>query len=109
MDHAIYVDVLMRFSLRSASKIFTPQGGALKWIIRPRMVQFIRHCIDNLIVCGPPLLTECAQALQAILVTCQELGIPITAPKVEGTATEITVISMCINTINQTLNLPDNV
>ena len=103
---AIYVDAMLPFGLRSAPKIFTAIADALEWVTRRRGTQFVWHYIDDFIFCGPPSSTECDHALHAALAACDELGVPISAHKVDGPATDITVLGIQLNTVAQTLSLP---
>ena len=104
----IYIDCMLPFGLRSAPKIFTAIADALEWVIRRRGTRYVWHYIDDFIVAGPPSSVECARALDMALSTCHELGVPISAHKVEGPATDITVLGIRINTVSQTLSLPDD-
>ena len=105
---AIYIDAMLPFSLRSAPKIFTAIADALKWILRHRGTRLVWHYIDDFIFCGPPASTECARTFDSALTACSELGVPVSAHKVEGPATDITVLGIRVNSITQTLSLPDD-
>ena len=105
---AIYVDAMLPFGLRSAPKIFTAIADALEWVLRRRGVRYVWHYIDDFVFCGPPSSTECGHALDTALTACRELGVPIAAHKVDGPATGITVLGIQVNTITQTLSLPQD-
>ena len=102
----VYIDAMLPFGLRSAPKIFTAIADALEWVVRHRGTRFVWHYIDDFIVCGPPKSIECACALDTALTACSELGVPISAHKVEGLATDITVLGIRIDTVARTLSLP---
>ena len=68
-----YVDGMLPFGLRSAPKIFTAVADALEWIVRARGVRRIDHYLDDFVTFGPAGSDECAQALQLICRTCDEL------------------------------------
>ena len=104
----MYVDAMLPFGLRSAPKIFTAIADALEWVIRRRGVQHVWHYIDDFIMCGPAASTECARALDTSLAVCRQLGVPISARKVEGPATDITVLGIRVDTVAQTLSLPED-
>ena len=103
---AIYVDAMLPFGLRSAPKIFTEFADALEWVICCRGTWFVWHYIDDFIFYGPPSSTECDHTLHTALTACGELDVPISAHKVDGPATDITVLGIQLNTVAQTLSLP---
>ena len=105
---AIYIDAILPFGLRSAPKMFMAIADALEWILRHHGTRLVWHYIDDFIFCGPPASTECARALDSALTACSELGMPVSAHKVEGPATDITVLGIRVNSITQMLSLPDD-
>ena len=105
---ATYIDAMLPFGLRSAPKIFTAIADALEWVMRRRGIQYVWHYIDDFIMCGAPASRECAQALDIALTTCHQLGVPISAQKVEGPATDISVLGIRVDTVAQTLSLPED-
>ena len=104
----IYIGAILPFGLQSPPKIFMSIADALKWILRHRSTCLVWHYIDDFIFCGPPASTECARALDSALTACSELGMPVSAHKVLGLATDITVLGIWVNSITQTLSLPDD-
>ena len=71
-------------------------------------MRLVWHYIDDFIFCGSPASTECARTLDSALTACSELGMPVSAHNVEGPATDITVLGIQVNSITQTLSLPDD-
>ena len=96
---AIYIDAMLPFGLRSAPKIFTAIADALEWVMRRAGIQLVWHYIDDFVFCGPPASPKCARALDTALATCRELGVPIAPHKVEGPATDVTVLGIRIDTV----------
>ena len=86
---AWYVDGMLPFGLRSAPKIFTAVADAIEWVIRQRGVANIDHYLDDFVTMGPPDSEACARALDLIVRTCEELGVPLAAEKMEGPASRL--------------------
>ena len=103
-----YVDAMLPFGLRSAPKIFTAVADALEWVIRSRGVDIIDHYLDDFIVMGPPSSPCCSQALETMLQTCADLGVPIAADKLEGPTSCLTFLGIEIDTRAGTLRLPSD-
>ena len=99
---------MLPFGLRLAPKIFTAIADALEWVTCHRGARFVWHYIDDFVFCGPPASTECSHALDTALAMCRELGVPISGHKVDGPATAIAVLGNQVNTITQTLSLPQD-
>ena len=101
-----YVDGMLPFGLRSAPKIFTAVADALEWIVRARGVRRIDHYLDDFVTFGPAGSDECAQALQLICRTCDELGVPLALEKLEGPSTCLTFLGIEIDAHAGVLRLP---
>lgn len=80
----VYVDGMLPFGLRSASKIFTAVANALEWIIAQEGVDNIYHYLDDFLVLGPPGSDECARYLCILETVCANLGIPLAPEKKDG-------------------------
>lgn len=99
---------MLPFNLRSAPKIFTAITDAIEWVLHCRSTQCVWHYIDEFVFCGPPASVACASTLDTALVTCGELGVPIMRHKVEGLGTDATILGIQVDTVAQTLSLPDD-
>ena len=104
----LFVDTALPFGLRSAPKIFTAVADALQWVVRARGVRYIAHYLDDFIVVGAPGSDEGAKALDLLLDTCRELGVPVAGHKVEGPSTRITFLGIEIDTVAMELRLPQD-
>ena len=76
-DGKIYIDPMLPFGLRSASKIFNAVADALNWVIAQAGVRTSRHYLDDFIVVGPAGSAECQQALDILTRLCRYLGVPL--------------------------------
>ena len=101
-----YVDGMLPFGLRSAPKIFTAVADALESIIRRRGVEFVDHYLDDFIVLGPRGTPTCSQALDTVLRTCADLGVPLAMDKLEGPTACLTFLGIEIDTTAGILRLP---
>ena len=76
-NNAVYNDQQLPFGLRSAPVIFNVVAEALEWILRERSVSHVLHYLDDFLVTRSPGSKDCAQLLDCMLNTCEELGIPL--------------------------------
>ena len=105
-EQALYVDTALPFGLRSAPKIFNAVADALEWIARSRGVSSMFHYLDDFLVVGAPMSTECAEHLTILLATFKELGVPVAAEKLEGPATRLVFLGIEIDTEEMVVRLP---
>ena len=96
-EEAIYVDGMLPFGLRSATKIFTAVADALEWCIARRGVELIYHYLDDFITLGPPDSDICMRNLQLIEKECEELGVPLAPEKREGPSAIIVFLGILID------------
>ena len=61
--------------------------------------------LDDFLILGAPGSNECAEALRITRETCTELGVPLAPDKVEGPTTQITFLSIGLNTTKLTVGL----
>ena len=78
-----YVDTALPFGLRSAPKIFTALADLLEWIFRRGGVDHVDHYLDDFILLGPAHSGKCRKALDAVLESCERLGVPLAVEKLE--------------------------
>lgn len=101
-----YIDGALPFGLRSAPKLFTAVADAFMWALGGRDIVHAIHYLDDFLIVGPPLSTECGRALKESLVLCDRLGFPIAPHKVEGPQSKLTFLGIQIDTESETLALP---
>ncbi|KAL5514950.1 hypothetical protein EMCRGX_G000045 [Ephydatia muelleri] len=97
---------MLPFGLRSSAKIFNAVADALEWRLKAVGVPYIHHYLADFVVLGAPRSDECPRALEKLLLTCSNLGIPLAAHKSEGPATTITFLGIVIDTLADELRLP---
>ena len=103
----LYVDTVLPFGLRSAPKIFCAVSDAMEWILQKRGITSCLHYIDDFITFGAANSPQCSDNLQLIIATCQELGLPLQAEKLEKPTTVIIFLGIEFNSTNMTMKLPD--
>ena len=104
-DH-IYVDPMLPFSLRSATKIFNAVADALNWYLHQAGIQHILHYLDDFIIITPPGFPEGQKCLAILDRVCSALGVPIAEHKREGPTTCLVFLGIEINTSTFMLCLP---
>ena len=102
----LLVDTVLPFGLRSAPKIFSALADALEWVCLERGVSWSIHYIDDFLTAGAPMTNECASNLSIFMATCQELGVPLKADKVEGPTSTITFLGLTLDTHLMEIRLP---
>ena len=103
---ALYVDPMLPFELRSASKIFNALADGLEWYLGHLGIRFVFHYLDDFLVVGPPASPECAKTLAVLDGACAWLGIPIAEHKREGPTTCLTFLGIEVDTVSGQLRLP---
>ena len=105
----VYVDSALPFGLRSACKIFSALANALQWVVLNELQDpggCLYHYLDDFICLGPPDSSICGAALAQLTTSCDLLGIPIAAEKLEGPATCLSFLGVEIDTMTMQLRLP---
>lgn len=105
-DKRLYVDTALPFGLRSAPKIFTALADGLLWIMASQGIREAIHYLDDYLLFGDPDTQECAEALRVMLSLCQQLGVPVSMPKIEGPANVLTFLGIELDTVRCELRLP---
>ena len=103
---ALYIDPMLPFGLRSAPKIFNALADGLEWYLRWLGIRNIFHYLDDFLVVGPPMSSECAVALATLDQACAQLGIPIAEHKREGPTPCLTFLGIEVDTVAGQLRLP---
>ena len=101
-----FIDTALTFGLRSAPKIFTAMADGLLWIMAANGVTSALHYLDDYLIFGSPGTTVCGDALTLALSLCQQLGVPASQKKLEGTATTLVFLGVVLDTEALELRLP---
>ena len=83
-EGALYIDMTLPFSLRSAPKIFSAIADAAEWMVRQLGVHLVLHYLDDYLVTGALGSPECAITLRAMMSVFHRLGFSIACENVEG-------------------------
>ena len=102
----LYVDTVLPFGLRSAPKIFNALADTLQWIAEQQGVSFLRHFLDDFITAGSPNSDECHTNLSTLMATCDQLGFPMAADKLEGPTTCLIFLGIELDTVHAEMRLP---
>ena len=103
----LYIDQTLSFGLRSAPKIFNSIADALEWIVRAKGAELTYHYLDDFIVIGAPVSSECAHNLEILLDACKEFGIPVATHKCTGPTTCLVFLGILIDTVRMEISLPE--
>ena len=105
---ALYIDPMLPFGLRSTPKMFNAFADGLEWYLRWLGIRNIFHYLDDFLVVGPPMSSECAVALATLNQACAQLGIHIAEHKHEGPTSCLTFLGIEVDTVVGQLRLPAN-
>ena len=84
-----FADTALPFGLRSAPIIFSAVADALLWVMYQRGISSGLHYLDDYLFFGRPRSREGAANKSVALTTCEALGMPVAAHKVEGPTTQL--------------------
>ena len=77
-----YIDTCLPFGLRSAPYLFNRFSSALHWILEHNYgVQHLLHYLDDFFTVGPADSDVCEHSLNAMLMLCNILNVPIKPSK----------------------------
>ena len=85
-----YFDNVLPFGLRSAPFIFSQLSDAIEWILQNNCaISFVCHIVDGFLLIEPPAPTApfnslCQARLSSMILSFENLIIPISAAKTEG-------------------------
>ena len=99
-------DKCLCFGSRKAPAIFTMLSQAVKRMMAKRGVDVVVYLDDFLIVSDS--YRDCLQSVNILISLLRDLGFAISWPKVEGPSQCLTFLGIEINTVSQTLALPQN-
>ena len=104
----IFIDTRLPFGLRSAAKIFNAIADTLQWHLHQAGIPLIDHYLDDFVIIGPPLSSQCTDSLAILDRECDTLGVPLAPHKREGPTTCLPVLGIVIDTAAGELRLPDD-
>ena len=107
-DNKIYVDGMLPFGLRSATKMFNSVADAAEWCVVREGLEHIFHYLDHFAVVGPPDSDICMPYLHKLKSICMELGIPLATEKQDGPTPVITLLGIIKDTTKGELRLPED-
>jgi len=102
----IYIDHCIPFGLCSAPKLFNIMADLLAWIMEDSGVSYLIHYLDDYLTMGPPGSTVCQQNLNTFTSICADLGVPLTADKLEGPSTLLCFLGIILDTEHMEIRLP---
>ena len=108
----VYVDSALPFGLRSACKIFSAFSAladALQWVVLNELQDprgCLYHYLDDFVCLSPPDSSVCGAVLAQLMTSCDFLGIPIAAEKLEGPATCLSFLGVEIDMMTMQVHLP---
>ena len=105
---ATYLDRALPFGLRSAPKIFSALTDGLMWLLHSRGVRRALHYLDDFLLLGPAGSSECKDALEITLATCESVGLPVVPEKTGGPTTCLTFLGIELDTVACQLRLPQD-
>ena len=100
-------DTRLPFGLHLAPKLFNTVADGLEWCICQNGVSHVYYYLDDFIVLGPPHSNQCTKDLGVLLDTCTTLSVPLAEHK-EGPTCHLTFLGIKIDSVAQTLRLPNS-
>ena len=107
-EDKIFVDSVFLFGVRSVPKIFSALADALEWVVRQARVKTLLHYLDDFLIIGKQVSTQCAEDLQRLLTVFAQLNVPVAMEKLEGPATILTFLGIERDTTQTVLRLPQD-
>ncbi|GAU91677.1 hypothetical protein RvY_03887 [Ramazzottius varieornatus] len=101
-----YFDVVLPFGCRSSPFLFCLFSYAVHWILEHHTQHHnILHYVDDFLIIGR---TECPHVVSEMRRLCHELGVPLATEKAEGPSTSLTFLGIQLDSVAQTLSLPQS-
>ena len=103
-----FIDTVLPFGLRSASKIFNAVADAIQFIAHSKGVKWSVHYLDDFLFLGEPGSDECQESLPTFQAVCACLGVPLALDKTYGPALALEFLGIIFDTSKMVLRLPDH-
>ena len=102
-----YIDLTLRFGLRSAPAIFNTVADSFHWcLVNNWNVLDLLHYLGDYFTLGPPNSNICASRLKAIDRAASDVGIPLPPDKCVGPTTCLVFLGIELDSIRMTARLP---
>ena len=111
-DDKYFYDRVLPFGLRSAPFLFNQLSEAIEWIlIHKCFISFVCHILDDFLLIEPPSPSApfdqtCRASLSSMLLTFQNLNIPVAPKKTEGPCTVIEFMGIVLDSNRMEARLP---
>ncbi|XP_048757041.2 uncharacterized protein LOC130046337 isoform X1 [Ostrea edulis] len=103
-----FIDKCMPFGCSIACATFEKFSSLLHWIVATQSHNSnIIHYLDDFLFVGKPLSDHCYNLSLVFRQTCRAIGVPINDKKTEGPTTKLTFLGLGIDTISQTIFIPE--
>ncbi|KAK3106927.1 hypothetical protein FSP39_003200 [Pinctada imbricata] len=104
-----YIDKCLPFGCAISCNLFEKFATFLEWVIKSRTgVTTIHHYLDDFIFIGDQQSTQCHTLMNNFKSMCLDLGIPLNDSKTEGPCTSLVFLGLEIDTIAQTIKVPQD-
>ena len=107
-----YYDKVLPFGLRCAPYLFNQLSDAVEWIlINKCQISFVCHILDDFLIIEPqadilPINSLCQQSLSAMLMTFNNLNIPIAPDKTQGPLQDLEFMGIILDSLKMEARLP---
>ena len=78
------------------------------WLLHSRGVRRALYYLDDFLLLGPAGSSECKDALEITLATCESVGLPVASEKTGGPTTCLTFLGIELDTVACQLRLPQD-
>ena len=108
-DGKYYVDLVLPFGMRSSGAIFNQFASLIRWIIinHYKIPRIINYSDDFFAVLAKDMKMASAQ-LRTIIQAFKDLGVPLASEKIEGPVTLLVYLGIVINSLNMTIEVPED-
>lgn len=108
-NNKYYIDKCLPFGCSIACATFVKFSSAMHWIIEhTAKASSMVHYLDDFLFAGSATSNTCLHLMNSFDQVCHELGVPISHEKTEGPATSITFLGLGIDTVSQTIYVPQD-
>ena len=104
-----FIELRLRFGLRSSVFIFNSCADALEWILRNKYyLKVLSHYLDDFFTAGPEDSSQCQSNLTIIQQVIDKLDVLLAPDKLEGPTTVLTYLGIEIDSDDQVIRLRDD-
>ena len=108
-----YYDKVLPFGLRSGPFLFNQLSDAIEWILKDKCaISYVCHFLDDFLIIEPrnqlgPPHQNCQNSLISMVKTFHALGVPLSAEKTVGPATELEFLGIVLDSDKMEARLPE--